>query len=77
MIRPQTLFPFPANALNEAVANGVTQFIAVEMSNGQMIDDVRLSIDCKCPVTLINRMGGFVPSVEEIVKRAKEQIGGK
>ena len=77
MIRPQTLFPFPANALNEAVANGVKQFIAVEMSNGQMIDDVRLSIDCKCPVTLINRMGGFVPSVEEIVKRAKEQIGGK
>lgn len=77
MIRPQTLFPFPTNALNEALAKGVKQFIAVEMSNGQMIDDVRLAIDCKCPVTLINRMGGFVPSVEEIVNRAKEQIGGK
>lgn len=76
LIRPQTLFPFPVNALNDAVKNGVKQFISVEMSNGQMIDDVRLAIDCKRPVTLINRMGGNVPSVEEIVKRAKEQIGG-
>lgn len=77
LIRPQTLFPFPDKALNKALDNGAKAFCAVEMSNGQMIDDVRLSIDCKCPVTLINRMGGFVPSVEEIVKRAKEQIGGK
>jgi len=77
MIRPQTLFPFPVNALKQAVANGVKQFISVEMSNGQMIDDVKLAIDCRRPVTLINRMGGNVPSVEEIVKRAKEQIGGK
>ncbi len=76
MIRPQTLFPFPVNALQDAVKNGVRQFISVEMSNGQMIDDIRLAIDCKCPVTLLNRMGGNVPSVEEIVKRAKEQIGG-
>ncbi len=77
LVRPQTLFPFPVNALNQAVNSGVKQFIAVEMSNGQMIDDVRLAIECKRPVSLINRMGGNVPSVEEIVKRAKEQIGGK
>ena len=76
MIRPQTLFPFPVNALKNAVANGIKQFLSVEMSNGQMIDDIRLAIECKCPVTLINRMGGNVPSVEEIVQRAKEQIGG-
>lgn len=76
LIRPQTLFPFPVNALKQAVSDGVKQFISVEMSNGQMIDDVKLAIDCQRPVTLINRMGGNVPSVEEIVKRAKEQIGG-
>lgn len=76
MIRPQTLFPFPADALKQAADNGIKQFISVEMSNGMMIDDIRLAIECKVPVTLLNRMGGNVPSVEEIVKRAKEQIGG-
>ncbi len=76
MVRPQTLFPFPEKALNQAIDNGVKKFIAVEMSNGQMIDDVRLSINCRVPVALINRMGGNVPSVEEIVNRAKAEIGG-
>ncbi len=76
MIRPQTLFPFPANALNKAVEQGVKRFISVEMSNGQMIDDVKLSISCSRPVSLINRMGGNVPSVEEIVDRAERILEG-
>ena len=57
-------------------ANGAKAFCAVEMSNGQMIDDVKLSINCQKPVHLINRMGGFVPSVEEIVERAKAILDG-
>ena len=69
-------YDIATNALKQAVSDGVKQFISVEMSNGQMINDVKLAIDCQRPVTLINRMGGNVPSVEEIVKRAKEQIGG-
>ena len=76
MIRPQTLFPFPEKALNKALNNGAKAFCAVEMSNGQMIDDVKLSINCQKPVHLINRMGGFVPSVEEIVERTKAILDG-
>ena len=78
LVRPLTLFPFPENALRKAVRNGVKQFISVEMSNGQMIDDVRLAIECARPVSLVNRMGGNVPTVEEIVNRTMEAIkGGK
>ena len=78
LIRPKTLFPFPENALRKAVKNGVKQFFSVEMSNGQMIDDVRLAIECARPVSLINRMGGNVPTVEEIVNRTMDAIkGGK
>ena len=76
LIRPQTLFPFPEKALRKALANGAKTFFSVEMSNGQMIDDVKLSIDCAKPVYLINRMGGNVLSVEEIVTRTKEMLGG-
>ena len=76
LIRPQTLFPFPENALRKALANGAKKFFSVEMSNGQMIDDVKLSIECAKPVYLINRMGGNVLSVEEIVTRTKEMLGG-
>ena len=78
LVRPKTLFPFPENALRKAVKNGVKQFFSVEMSNGQMIDDVRLAIECARPVALINRMGGNVPTVEEIVNRTMDEIkGGK
>lgn len=69
MIRPQTLFPFPTIPLKNAVKRNVKRFFSVEMSNGQMIDDVKLAIDCQRPVSLINRMGGNVPTVEEIVNR--------
>ncbi len=74
LVRPQTLFPFPEKAL-KAVAGRAKAFFSVEMSNGQMIDDVRLAIECSRPVTLINRMGGNVPGVEEIISRAKKTIG--
>ena len=78
LVRPLTLFPFPENALRKAVKNGVKQFISVEMSNGQMIDDVRLAIECARPVSLVNRMGGNVPTVEEIVNRTMDAVkGGK
>ncbi len=76
LIRPQTLFPFPDKALNKAVESGVKEFCAVEMSNGQMIDDVKLAISCRRPVHLINRMGGNVISVEEIVEKTKAILGG-
>lgn len=74
MIRPITLWPFPTKQFAE-VAKHVKQFICVELSMGQMIEDVRLSVG-NVPVTLCNRVGGMIVSPEEvlnaIVKASKE-----
>ncbi len=79
LLRPKTLFPFPAEPLRAIAARASKPvFVAVEMSNGQMIDDVRLSIDCARPVLLANRMGGNVITAEEVMAVAREaakQIG--
>ncbi len=69
VLRPITLFPFPKDVLR-SLAKENTSFLCVEMSNGQMVDDIRLSIECSRPVHLYTRMGGNVPSVEEIVNES-------
>ena len=66
MIRPITLWPFPV-APFKAAADKVKSFISVELSMGQMIEDIRLATDCKKPVTLCNRAGGIIPSPEEVL----------
>ena len=73
LLRPITLFPFPVAACRQA-AEHAAEFFSVEMSNGQMIDDVKLAIDCRRPVTLINRMGGNIPNVGEIVERVLRRL---
>lgn len=75
MIRPITLFPFPTDIINKA-ADKVDDFLAVEMSTGQMVEDVRLAVNGKKPVHFYGRTGGVVPSPEEIVDKIKE-IGGE
>lgn len=65
MLRPITLFPFPTQKIKE-LAERAKAFLAVEMSNGQMIDDVKLAVEGKKPVYLHNRMGGFVPTTKDI-----------
>lgn len=75
LLRPITLWPFPKKAL-AARAEQCKAFISVEMNMGQMIDDVRLSIECKKPVYLCNRVGGMIPSPEEVLKRIEEVAGG-
>ncbi len=71
MIRPITLWPFPTAAFAKA-AEQVKQIITVELSMGQMIDDVRLATGCKVPVTLCNRVGGMIPSPEQVLEAIKE-----
>jgi pyruvate/2-oxoacid:ferredoxin oxidoreductase alpha subunit len=71
MIRPITLFPFPKTKLRE-LALTTDSFLCVEMSNGQMVDDVKLAIECSKPVHLYTRMGGNVPSMEEITNKCRE-----
>ena len=66
LLRPITLFPFPKQACRDAAAHA-KRIISVELSNGQMIDDIRLAINGKKEVELFNRMGGMVPAVEDLV----------
>ena len=61
MLRPITLWPFPKAPFAEA-ADRVSAFISVELSMGQMIEDVELATRCKRPVYLCNRTGGMIPS---------------
>ena len=66
LIRPITLWPFPTAALR-AAADKVKSFISVELSMGQMIEDVKLATECKKPVALCNRAGGMIPTPEEVL----------
>jgi 2-oxoisovalerate ferredoxin oxidoreductase alpha subunit len=69
LIRPITLFPFPVDALNKAKKKAKL-FLSVELSCGQMIDDIKLALECSVPVKLINRMGGNIPTIDELVDRS-------
>lgn len=77
MIRPITLWPFPKKALL-AASDKVKAFVSVELSMGQLIEDVELSIRCKKPVLLCNRTGGMIPTVENVLEKIYEadKIGG-
>ncbi|MBR2466707.1 MAG: 3-methyl-2-oxobutanoate dehydrogenase subunit VorB [Clostridia bacterium] len=75
LIRPITLWPFPTAAF-EAAAEKVNSFISVELSMGQMIDDVKLATKCKKPVSLCNRAGGMIPSPDEILESIRNAKKG-
>ncbi len=75
MIRPITLWPFPKKPLL-AAADKVNKFISVELSMGQMVEDIELAIRCKKPVELCNRVGGMIPSPEEVLAKIIEANGG-
>lgn len=77
LIRPITLFPFPEQPFKELPAS-VKSILVVEMSMGQMIDDVRLANECKLPVHFVGRAGGMIPSPQLVVGKVKEILqGGK
>ena len=75
MIRPITLWPFPVKPLAEA-AEKVKGFLSVELSMGQMIEDVKLATECKKPVYLCNRVGGMIPTPEQVLESIKKMAGG-
>lgn len=74
LFRPKTLFPFPEEQL-KALADKGCSFISVEMSNGQMIDDIRLAIRCSQPVELVNRMGGNLITLDQIMDKIRKVAG--
>ena len=65
LFRPITLWPFPSKALVK-VTTRVQKVVVVELSNGQMVEDVRLALNGRVPVEFYGRVGDNVPSVEEI-----------
>ncbi|MDP3444203.1 MAG: 3-methyl-2-oxobutanoate dehydrogenase subunit VorB [Ignavibacteria bacterium] len=75
VFRPISLYPYPYDALNK-LADKVQSFMAVEMSAGQMVEDVRLAVNGKKPVEFHGRMGGIVPSPEEILEKLEEKLVG-
>ena len=75
MIRPITIWPFPKAPIAEA-SKHVKSFISVELSMGQMIEDVALASECRVPVTLCNRAGGMIPSPDEVFDSIKKAAGG-
>ena len=72
LLRPITLYPFPSKRIAE-LANSAKKFISVEINMGQMIRDIKLAVNGKAPVELLNRPVGNPPSVEEIVERVKKE----
>jgi 2-oxoisovalerate ferredoxin oxidoreductase alpha subunit len=76
LFRPKTLFPFPEKALKNIAEDRECTFISVEMSNGQMLEDIILAIGCSRPVELVNRMGGNLVDVNSILNKIIEVGGG-
>ncbi|WP_255202706.1 3-methyl-2-oxobutanoate dehydrogenase subunit VorB [Acutalibacter muris] len=73
LLRPVTLWPFPVDALRKA-ADHAKAFLTVEMSMGQMVDDVKLAIDCKVPVHFFGRTGGILPTPAEVLAQAEKLL---
>lgn len=73
LIRPITLFPFPEKIIAKA-AETVKKFLVVEMSMGQMIEDVKLAVNGKANIEFYGRTGGVVPSPVEILEEVKKYL---
>jgi 2-oxoisovalerate ferredoxin oxidoreductase alpha subunit len=75
LFRPKTLYPFPGKELQKLVKRDC-KLLSVEMSNGQMRDDIMLAINCSHPVELINRMGGNLIDQKIVLKKIRQMVGG-
>ncbi len=76
LIRPITLWPYPTDAFNQTIDQTKFGYLTVEMSMGQMVEDVRLSVEGRKPVYFYGRSGGMIPSPQEILDKAMEIVGG-
>jgi len=74
LLRPITLYPFPTEAF-EKVIDTPKAFLTVEMSSGQMLEDVKLAVEGRKPVHFVGRMGGMIPTVSDVMKKIREIIG--
>ena len=75
LIRPITLFPYPTERISE-LADQVNGMLSVEMNMGQMVDDVRLAVNGKTKVEHFGRVGGIIPTSDEIVEALEQKLIG-
>ncbi|MBP1629789.1 MAG: vorB [Bacteroidetes bacterium] len=73
LLRPITLFPFPKKIIAE-LSTKVKGLLAVEMSAGQMVEDVRLAAQFRCPIEHFGRFGGVIPTPHEVLEALEEKI---
>jgi 2-oxoglutarate ferredoxin oxidoreductase subunit alpha len=73
LFRPITLWPFPTKALN-AYKDKVKGILVVELNAGQMIEDVKLAVECKVPVKHYGRLGGIVPTPQEVAAQLRTEF---
>jgi len=73
LIRPLTLWPFPYKAFTKNLTPN-TKYLVIEMSYGQMLEDVRLAVEGKAKVEFLGRAGGGIPSEEEIIKKISRLV---
>ncbi len=76
LIRPITLWPFPVEAFEKTINKTKHGYASIELSCGQMVEDVRLSVEGRKPVFFYGRTGGMVPSPVEVLENVKKFIGG-
>ena len=74
LIRPKTVWPFPDGAFDR-LGERTKIVVSVELSMGQMVNDIERAVRGRYPVRLINRAGGIIPTSEEISRIAEEMIG--
>lgn len=77
MFRPITVWPFPAEALTRLCERGVTDILDVEMSSGQMVEDVQLAVLGRARVHFYGRLGGVVPTPREVLGEIQKVLGGE
>lgn len=75
LLRPITLWPYPKKPLR-ALADTVKHFLVVELNMGQMVDDVKVSTECKRPVSFYGRTGGVIPTPAEVLAEIEKIAGG-
>ena len=73
LFRPITLYPFPSKALYK-VGTKMKGILSVEMNAGQMIEDVKLAVECKVPVEYAGRNGGIIPSPDEVLETLENKL---
>ncbi|MDR3339729.1 MAG: 3-methyl-2-oxobutanoate dehydrogenase subunit VorB [Candidatus Symbiothrix sp.] len=73
LFRPVTLWPFPKKKL-KAYSEKIKGILTVELNAGQMVEDVKLAVECKIPVNFYGRLGGIVPTPDEVLNELKKLL---